>query len=198
MQKIFLASNNKGKQKEFLELLAPFNIKVKFPQDLSAYQEPEETANTFVENALIKARYGAKISGMPCLSDDSGLCVPALKGAPGVYSARYAGGKDNQANNQKLIEEISKIPEGQRQAYYCCVLVWMAHEHDPMPLIFQGLWHGEIITEQRGKGGFGYDPLFYIPELQKTAAELDAADKHRLSHRGQALQQLLRFFSAKK
>ena len=193
MNTIFMATNNKGKQKEFRELFAAYKIEVKFPQDLDHYEEPEETAETFLENALIKARYGAKVSGLPCLSDDSGLCVPALKGAPGVYSARYAQKNDDEANKQKLIQEITKVPEQERGAFYCCVLMLIQSEHDPMPMAFQGTWHGVIRPEPVGAGGFGYDPLFYIPELNQTAAELNAIDKNRLSHRGQALQKMLAF-----
>lgn len=193
MKQIFLATNNKDKQKELTDILAPVNFQLKFPQDIATYQEPDENAETFIENALIKARYGAKISGLPTISDDSGLCVPALNNEPGVHSARYAGGKDSQANNQKLMREIKKIPTNQRQAFYCCVLVWVQHEHDPMPMVFQGLWHGVILPEPQGEGGFGYDPLFYLPDLQKTAAELTPLNKNKLSHRGQALQQLIKF-----
>lgn len=195
MNTIFIATNNKGKQKEFRELFATYNIEVKFPEDLGHYEEPEETAETFLENALIKARYGAKVSGLPCLSDDSGLCVPALNGAPGVYSARYAAKNNDEANKQKLIQEIKKVPEENRGAFYCCVLILIQYEHDPMPMAFQGTWHGVIQTEEVGAGGFGYDPLFYIPELNQTAAELNALDKNRLSHRGQALQKMLAFLS---
>lgn len=193
MKELFIASNNKGKQKELIELLAPYDFDLKFPIAVADYQEPEETAETFLENALIKARYGAKISGLPCLSDDSGLCVPALNGAPGVHSAYYSGSKDNEANNLQLIEAIKKVPEAERQAYYCCVLVWVQHEHDPMPLVFQGIWHGVIQMHTAGTGGFGYDPLFYLPELNKTAAELTSDEKNQLSHRAQALQSLISF-----
>jgi XTP/dITP diphosphohydrolase len=196
MKQIFLATNNPGKQQELSAMLVPFGFQIKFPQDILNYQEPDEPAETFLENALIKARYGAKVSGMPCLSDDSGLCVPALNGAPGVHSAYYSsGGKDNTANNQKLIQETKKLSESERGAYYCCVLVWVQHEYDPMPLVFQGLWHGTLVTEPRGAGGFGYDPLFYIPELQKTAAELNPQEKNKFSHRGRALQKLLKFLN---
>lgn len=192
MKQLFLASNNKGKQKEFKDLLSAYSINLKCPQDLLSYQEPEETADTFLENALIKARYGAKVSGLPCLADDSGLCLPVLNGAPGVYSARYSGSSDNECNKQKLIQELKNIPETERNGFFCCVLVLMQHEHDPMPLVFQGLWSGQILTEEQGEDGFGYDPLFYLPEHHKTAAQLGDL-KNKLSHRAQALQQLFEF-----
>jgi XTP/dITP diphosphohydrolase len=197
MSTIFIATNNPGKQKEFAALLKSCGREVMFPQALADYEEPAEPAETFLENALIKARYGAKVSGLPCVSDDSGLCVPALHGAPGVHSAYYSGQKDNLANNQKLMTAIKKVPEAERQGFYCCVLVLVQDEHDPMPIVFQGLWYGVILPEARGSEGFGYDPLFYIPSLQKTAAELTSADKNKLSHRALALNKLLTFLHSR-
>ena len=192
MKTLFLATGNQAKQKEFQALIAPKQWLLKFPQNIGNYEEPDETAATFLENALIKARYGARISGLPTLADDSGLCVQALNGAPGVYSARYSGQHDDGANRAKLKAELLKFPASERAAMFVCVLVLVQHEHDPMPLVCQGLWHGTILTEERGTGGFAYDALFYLPELQKSAAELAPEQKNQLSHRGQALAKLLR------
>lgn len=189
MQKLILASNNPGKLREFAELLAPLNFQL-VPQADFAVPEADEPHATFIENALTKARHAARLTGLPALADDSGLVVPALGGAPGVHSARYAGEpKNDQRNNQKLVAALENITD--RRAHYVAVLVLVRHANDPQPLIGEGEWHGEIIATPRGSGGFGYDPHFLIPDLQRTAAELPAAEKNRRSHRGQALAQLI-------
>ena len=152
--------------------------------------EAEEPHVTFIENALAKARHVSRASGLPALADDSGICVNALDGAPGVYSARYAGEpKSDQRNNEKLLQSLQGISD--RRAHYYCVLVLVRHADDPQPLIAEGEWHGEIAHEEKGDGGFGYDPLFWLPELNKMSAELTRDDKHAISHRGKALQVLL-------
>ncbi|WP_163648058.1 RdgB/HAM1 family non-canonical purine NTP pyrophosphatase [Modicisalibacter sp. 'Wilcox'] len=190
-RRLVLASGNPGKLREFQALLAPLEYRV-HPQREFGVDDVEETGLTFVENALLKARHACRISGLPALADDSGLAVDALQGAPGIYSARYAGEpRSDAANNRKLIEALAEVPEGQRTARYWCVLVWLRHEHDPVPRIVQASWRGEILAQPRGEGGFGYDPLFWLPEQGLTAAELDAAEKNRLSHRGRALRTLV-------
>lgn len=189
MQKLVLASGNSGKLREFAELLAPLDFQL-IPQADFAVPEAEEPHPTFIENALAKARHAARLTGLPALADDSGLVVPALGGAPGVHSARYAGEpKDDARNNQKLVAALANATD--RRAHYVAVLVLVRHAEDPQPLIGEGEWHGEIIAVPRGDGGFGYDPHFLLPDLQRTAAELDAAEKNRRSHRGQALAQLI-------
>lgn len=188
-QKIVLASNNQGKLKEFSQILAPLNISLHVQSEFNV-PEADEPFLTFVENALTKARHAARLTGLPALADDSGLCVNALHGAPGVLSARYAGEpKSDSRNNQKLIVHL----EGQqdRSAYYYCVLVYVRSEFDPQPVIADGRWMGEIVATPRGEHGFGYDPHFWIPSLGKTAAELSPELKNSLSHRGQALRSLL-------
>ncbi|TDX28782.1 XTP/dITP diphosphohydrolase [Modicisalibacter xianhensis] len=190
-QPLVLASGNAGKLREFAELLAPLGYTV-HPQADFDVPEVEETGLTFVENALLKAREAARISGLPALADDSGLAVDALQGAPGIYSARYAGEpKSDEANNRKLLEALADVPEGQRSARYWCVLVLLRHADDPVPEIVQMSWDGEILAHPRGVGGFGYDPLFWVPESGLSAAELSAEEKNRLSHRGRALRQLV-------
>jgi XTP/dITP diphosphohydrolase len=190
-QSLVLASGNRGKLIELDELLAPLGLTVR-PQSDFDVPEVEETGLTFVENALLKAREAARISGLPALADDSGLSVDALQGAPGIYSARYAGEtKDDEANNRKLLEALAEVPEGQRTASYWCVLVLLRHAEDPVPEIVQMSWEGEILAYPRGTGGFGYDPLFWVPESGLSAAELSAEEKNRLSHRGRALRQLV-------
>lgn len=189
MQKLVLASNNPGKLREFAELLSPLNFQLA-PQADFAVPEADEPHATFIENALAKARHAARLTGLPALADDSGLVVPALGGEPGVHSARYAGEpKDDQRNNRKLVAALANATD--RRAHYVAVLVIVRHADDPQPLIGEGEWHGEIIATPRGSGGFGYDPHFLIPDLQRTAAELPAAEKNRRSHRGQALAQLI-------
>ncbi len=186
---VVLASNNAGKLAEFSSLLAPLGLELRKQSDLGI-NEAEEPHATFVENALAKARHVAQLSGLPALSDDSGICVPALGGAPGVLSARYAGEpKSDARNNQKLIHYLSTHED--KSAYYYCVLVYLRHADDPQPVIAEGRWDGEIIATPRGANGFGYDPHFWIASLNKTAAELSAEEKNQLSHRGQALRALI-------
>ena len=183
--KLVVASNNPGKLREFGALLAPLGWET-IPQKDLGVPECEEPHGTFVENALAKARHAAALTGLPALADDSGLCAHALGGAPGVHSARYAGEpKSDQRNNEKLVAELADKPD--RRAHYVCVLVFVRHADDPQPVIAEGEWHGEIVDAPRGKGGFGYDPYFLLPEAGMTAAELDAERKNRESHRGLAL-----------
>jgi XTP/dITP diphosphohydrolase len=189
--KLVLASGNPGKLREIGTLLTPLSLEV-ISQGSLGVDEAEEPHDTFLENALAKARHASRATGLPALADDSGLCVEALGGEPGVHSAYYAGREGSREerdrrNNEKLLLSL----EENRKAYYCCVMVLVQRAHDSRPLIAEGLWHGEIARTPRGTGGFGYDPLFYIPALRKTAAELDSAEKNRLSHRGQALQKLI-------
>lgn len=190
MSTIVLATGNKGKVKELDELLAEHHINVK-PQSEFNVPDVAETGTTFVENAIIKARHAAKITGLPAIADDSGLEVDALNGAPGVYSARYAGeGASDQDNNNKLIAALENVPEENRSARFHCVLVFMKHENDPTPIICHGKWEGSIITTPQGEQGFGYDPLFWQATLDMTSAQLPRDIKNTLSHRGQALQLL--------
>jgi XTP/dITP diphosphohydrolase len=189
MKKLVLASNNAKKMKELNALLAPLGFEI-IPQGQLGIPEAEEPHCTFVENALAKARHAAEHSGLPALADDSGLCVAALGGAPGVYSARYAGEpKSDARNNTKLLADLAG--QSDRRAHFACVLVLVRSANDPQPIIAEGEWHGEILDAQRGAEGFGYDPLFYVPTHCQTAAELDAAIKNQLSHRGQAMQKLI-------
>jgi XTP/dITP diphosphohydrolase len=189
MKKLVLASNNAKKMKELNALLAPLGFEI-IPQGQLGIPEAEEPHCTFVENALAKARHAAEHSGLPALADDSGLCVAALGGAPGVYSARYAGEpKSDARNNAKLLADLAG--KSDRRAHFACVLVLVRSATDPQPIIAEGEWHGEILDAQRGADGFGYDPLFYVPTRCQTAAELDAAIKNQLSHRGQAMQKLI-------
>jgi XTP/dITP diphosphohydrolase len=187
--KLVLASNNAKKLKELDAILAPLGW-VLVPQGELGVPEAEEPHVTFVENALAKARHAAHLTGLPALADDSGLCVDLLGGAPGVQSARYAGEpKSDARNNEKLLEALGE--DGNRNAHFVSVIVFVRHADDPQPLIAEGEWHGEILSAARGDSGFGYDPLFYLPEFDKTAAELDPATKNAVSHRGQALQALV-------
>lgn len=191
MKRIVLASGNHGKLAEFNQLLSSTGWSFFSQADFNV-PEVAETGLSFVENAIIKARNAAQHSGLPALADDSGLEVDALHGAPGIYSARFAGDNaDDSANNRKLLELIAAVPEAQRNARFQCVLVFMRHASDPSPLICQGTWEGRLLHAPRGDAGFGYDPLFYIPDLQQTSAELSPARKNQLSHRGQALTKLL-------
>ncbi|ARS52416.1 RdgB/HAM1 family non-canonical purine NTP pyrophosphatase [Kushneria konosiri] len=188
---LVVASNNAGKLREFRALLEPlaWELTTQADHGISAV---EETGLTFVENALLKARAACLGSGLPALADDSGLAVTALGGAPGIYSARYSGAQgDDRANNEKLLEALADVPEGQRGAHYHCVLVYMRHAEDPVPIIVQGSWPGEILSLPRGEGGFGYDPLFWVPEQGLSVAELSSELKNRISHRGRALAALL-------
>jgi len=193
VKKLVVASSNPGKLREIEPLLAPLSIEV-VPQSRLGIADADEPHSSFLENALAKARHASRAAGLPALADDSGLCVDALAGAPGVHSAYYAGREGSREerdarNNAKLLKNLLD----KRTAYYACVMVLARHPDDPLPLVAQGVWRGEIARVPRGANGFGYDPLFYLPELKKTAAELDAAVKNRLSHRVQALSRLLSF-----
>src|SRR5512146_2913062 len=190
MKKLVIASNNPGKLREFQAMLAPLGIEVLTQAQLNI-PEAEEPHCTFVENALAKARHVSKLSGLPALADDSGICVAALGGAPGVYSARYAGDnpKSDSRNNEKLLQVMQGITD--RRAHYYCVLVLVRHADDPQPIIAEGEWHGMIAHEERGDGGFGYDPLFWLPEFDRMSAELSRDEKAQLSHRAKALKVLL-------
>ena len=190
MKKVVLASNNPGKIREFSELLTSSGIEL-IPQAALNVTEIEETGLSFIENAILKARHAAKCTGLPSLADDSGLAVTILNGAPGIYSARYAGKQANATDNiHKLLHDLEHTPNEQRQAHFHCVLVMMQHELDPTPIICDGVWHGSILREPRGQNGFGYDPIFYVPDLQKTAAELSPTIKNAISHRGLAFKAL--------
>lgn len=184
---LVLASGNPGKIREFGQLLAGQGLRVR-PQSDFGVAEVEESGLTFVENALLKAREASRISGLPALADDSGLEVDALAGQPGIYSARYAGEpKSDARNNTKLLADLAAISGPARSARYWCALVYLRHVDDPVPLIVQRSWEGEILEQAQGEGGFGYDPLFWLPSLGKSVAELAADEKNRLSHRGRAL-----------
>lgn len=188
-QTIVLASNNLGKLKEFSDMLAPLGFDVR-PQSEFNVPEAEEPHPTFIENALAKARHASLMTGLPALADDSGICANALGGAPGVFSARYAGEpKSDERNNQKLVAELELRSD--KSVYYYCALVFVRHAEDPQPVIAEGRWDGEIIPVPRGQGGFGYDPYFWLKELGKTSAELGAEEKNHLSHRGRALRELI-------
>jgi len=189
--KIVLASSNAGKIKELHDMLSALDMQVVPQQELNI-EDIEETGLCFVENAILKARNAALMSGMPAIADDSGLEVDLLNGAPGIYSARFAGeGASDASNNQKLLELLGDAPLQQRSARYQCVIVYMRHANDPTPIICQGSWEGHIALEAQGDGGFGYDPLFYVQDLKCHAAEIDKQEKNRISHRGKAIQDLL-------
>jgi len=195
MQKLVIASGNKGKLRELAALLEPLDYQV---HTQSEFNVPDiaETGTTFVENAIIKARHAAEITGLPAVADDSGIEVDALDGAPGVYSARFsAPDASDEKNNALLVEKLRNVPESERGARYRAVIVYMRHAKDPSPIICEGSWEGRIVLEPRGQGGFGYDPYFYLDTHQCTSAELTAAQKNAISHRGQALQQLVRRLS---
>ena len=195
MQKLVLASNNAGKVKEFQALLAPLSFEV-IPQGALGIPAAEEPHHTFIENALAKAHHASSVSGLPALADDSGICAHALENRPGVHSARYAGEPANDAaNNQKLITELNN--QADRSAHYVCALVFVKSADDPNPLVVEMTWHGVIVNEAKGSNGFGYDPHFFLPELGKTAAELDPTQKNLISHRGQALRELIRQLQAR-
>lgn len=203
MHKLVIASNNPGKLREIERILAPLAIEVLLQADFGV-PEAEEPHCTFIENALVKARHASRLTGLAALADDSGVCVDALNGEPGVHSARYAGpppagtahGRDNQdaRNNARLLAALAGLSS--RRAHYYCVIVLVRHAEDPQPLIAEAEWHGEILHAPRGDGGFGYDPLFLIPELGKTGAELGLEEKNRISHRGKALAALLKRLAA--
>lgn len=189
MSKLVIASGNAGKLREIARILAPLDIQA-VPQSEFNVPDCPEPHVTFVENCLAKARHASAHSGLPALADDSGICVEALGGAPGVYSARYAGEpKSDQRNNEKLIAALTNEPN--RRAHYTCVMVYVRHPDDPEPIISEGRWHGEIIDTPRGENGFGYDPYFLVPQFGKTGAELDQDTKNDISHRGQALRDLV-------
>jgi len=194
--KFVLASGNPGKLKEFGALLADSGFEIVTQASLGV-DDAEETGLTFVENALLKARHASRITGLPALADDSGLCVDHLGGAPGLYSARYSGGHgDAAANNAKLLHALEGVPQERRGAFFICVLVLLRHAEDPAPLIAEARWHGRILSEGRGTGGFGYNPVFLPDGYAQSVAEMDDALKNRLSHRGQALAKLHALLSA--
>ena len=192
MDKIVLASNNKGKLAEFQALFEPLGIQL-INQGSLGITEAEEPYHTFLENALTKARHASAAAGLPALADDSGLVVPALNGAPGVLSARYAstagGEKSDSANNQYLVEQLQTVQD--RRAFYVACLVFVRHAEDPCPIVAQSFWHGEIVADARGENGFGYDPHFYLPDLGCTAAQMDKTHKNSVSHRALALKKLM-------
>ncbi len=183
-QIVVLASGNAGKLRELAKVLAPLDVSLQ-PQAQFNVPDAEETGLSFVENAIIKARAAAQHTGLPSIADDSGIEVDHLNGAPGIYSARYSGAGD-EANNVLLLQELGEIPEEQRSARFQCVLVYMRHALDPVPLICQGSWEGFILSEPRGENGFGYDPLFYLPDYQCSSAQLAPGIKNRISHRAKA------------
>lgn len=189
--KIVLATGNQGKLREFKSLLADHDIEVS-PQSDYNFEPPEETGLSFVENAIIKARCAAKMTGLPALADDSGIAIDALQGQPGIYSARFAGeGASDQDNIDLVLKKLGGVPEAERTAQFHCVLVYMSHAEDPTPLICHGRWPGRITETQSGSEGFGYDPVFWVSDQQCTAAELTKEEKNKISHRGQATQALL-------
>lgn len=191
MQNVVLATANPGKVREFAELLADVEFKVIAQTELGV-DPAEETGLTFIENAILKARHAAQETGLPAIADDSGLAVDALGGAPGIYSARYAGDDASDRQNlDKLLAVLKDVPQGSRGAQFHCVLVYMRHAQDPTPLVCHGSWVGKITIGTLGEGGFGYDPVFYLPELGRTAAELSLEEKSVLSHRGKALKLML-------
>ena len=191
MKKIVLASSNPGKVREINQLLADLDLQVQ-PQSEYGVEDAEETGLTFVENAILKARNAAQHTGLPAIADDSGIEVDALNGAPGIYSARFAGaGASDQDNLEKLLTDLQGIPEAGRSARFQCLLVYLRHATDPTPLICQGTWEGRILAEPRGEHGFGYDPVFYVPTHDCSSAELPPQVKNALSHRGQALRKLV-------
>jgi XTP/dITP diphosphohydrolase len=188
--RLVLASSNAGKLIEMREVLGDLAFELIGQGELDV-ADAEETGTTFVENAILKARHASRITGLPALGDDSGICVDALGGAPGLLSARYAGEHGNsRANISRLLGAMEEIPDGGRSAHFFCVIVLLRHADDPAPLIAEGRWHGRILDAPRGAGGFGYDPIFFDPQRNAAAAELDSAEKNRISHRGQALLRL--------
>ena len=191
MQQVVLATGNAGKVRELASLLQDFGLAVVAQTELGV-DGAEETGLTFIENAILKARHAAKVTGQPAIADDSGLAVDALGGAPGIYSARYAGADASDRQNlDQLLKALENVPDGQRQAHFHCVLVYLRHAEDPTPLVCHGSWAGEITRAPAGDGGFGYDPIFLVPKAGKTAAEMSRDEKQAVSHRGQALKLLL-------
>lgn len=196
-QTIVLASNNAGKIKEFNRLFEAFDVTVK-PQGEFNVEDADETGLTFIENAIIKARHACEQTGLPALADDSGIEVDYLNGAPGIYSARFAGAHgDNEANNALLLEKLAGVPTEQRSARFHCVLAYMRHKDDPTPIIAHGSWEGRILESAEGVEGFGYDPVFYVPEKGCSSASLTKDEKNQLSHRAKALTQLFEAFKAR-
>lgn len=191
MQKVVLATGNAGKVRELASLLNDFGLEVVAQTELGV-GSVEETGLTFIENAILKARHAASVTGLPAIADDSGLAVDYLGGAPGIYSARYAGeDASDQQNLEKLLVALQEVPDAQRRAQFHCVLVYMRHADDPTPIVCHGSWSGIITREAAGSGGFGYDPIFFVPSEGKTAAQLTREEKSAISHRGRALTQLL-------
>lgn len=184
-QQLVLASHNAGKLKELQAMLGS-SVQIRSVSEFS-HVEPEETGLSFVENAILKARHAARVSGLPALADDSGLAVDFLGGAPGIYSARYADGQGDAANNAKLLAALKEVPDAQRGAQFVCALALVRHADDPLPIICEGLWHGSILHAARGEHGFGYDPLFWVADSQCSSAELEPAQKNQLSHRARAM-----------
>ena len=198
MHKVVLASSNKGKLVELQAILEQRDVQL-LPQSEFSVSDADETGLSFVENALIKARHACLSTGLPAIADDSGIEVDALKGEPGIYSARYAGSHGPKAdidNNAKLLRELENIAEADRTARFRCVIAYMRYAKDPMPLICQGTWEGRILFKEEGENGFGYDPLFYVPSHSCASAKLDAVTKNAISHRGQALTQLLKCWNS--
>ena len=194
--KVVLASSNKGKLREINHIIGGLGMEA-LPQSDFDVPDADETGLSFVENAILKARHAAQLTGLPAIADDSGLEVDALKGAPGIYSARFAGvGASDADNVQKLLADLKDVPEAERTARFQCLMVFMAHAEDPTPLICQGSWEGRILSEPQGENGFGYDPVFWLPDEQCASAELAPELKNRLSHRAQALKKLLAALSA--
>ncbi|MBW0234597.1 RdgB/HAM1 family non-canonical purine NTP pyrophosphatase [Pseudomonas sp. D1HM] len=185
LTQLVLASHNAGKLKELQAMLGE-SVQLRSIGEFSNV-EPDETGLSFVENAILKARNAARLSGLPALADDSGLAVDFLGGAPGIYSARYADGKGDAANNSKLLDALKDVPQAERGAQFVCVLALVRHADDPLPIICEGLWHGRILTEASGEHGFGYDPLFWVPERNCSSAELSPSEKNQLSHRARAM-----------
>ncbi|MEX0496611.1 XTP/dITP diphosphatase [Raoultella terrigena] len=191
MQKVVLATGNAGKVRELASLLEDFGLDIVAQTELGV-DNAEETGLTFIENAILKARHAAEITGLPAIADDSGLAVDALGGAPGIYSARYSGeGASDQQNLEKLLVALQDVPDDKRQAQFHCVLVYLRHAADPTPIVCHGSWPGVIARSPAGSGGFGYDPIFFVPSEGKTAAELSREEKSAISHRGRALKLLL-------
>jgi len=191
MQKVVLATGNAGKVRELADLLGDFGLDVVAQTELGV-ESAEETGLTFIENAILKARHASQVTGLPAIADDSGLAVDVLGGTPGIYSARYAGvDASDQQNLEKLLATLKDVPDDQRKARFHCVLVYMRHAEDPTPLVCHGSWEGQITRESAGEGGFGYDPIFFVPSEGKTAAELTRDEKRAISHRGRALKLLL-------
>ncbi len=191
MQNVVLATGNAGKVRELASLLQDFGLTVVAQTELGV-DSAEETGLTFIENAILKARHAARVTGLPAIADDSGLAVDALGGAPGIYSARYAGiDASDRQNLEKLLQALEKVPDDKRQARFHCVLVYLRHAEDPTPLVCHGSWAGEITRAPAGEGGFGYDPVFFVPDAGKTAAQMSQDEKRAVSHRGQALKLLL-------